>query len=141
MFGLRVSVTALCNIGRAFYFCVLGGWCQGLGFNSPCGWNYFQSHLLSKIILVFKQIVIGYKIGTQLDWKSHKLGSLQVWKYPPWTHNTRAFKPIRKSSWSQLYTEVVNSHQDCRMLQTWSRHLCIAKTRALNPISQPDQYV
>ncbi len=31
-------------------FCVLGSWCQGHGFDSPCGWNYFQLHLISKII-------------------------------------------------------------------------------------------
>ncbi len=29
--------------------CVLGGWCQGGEFDSPCGSNCFLLHLFSKI--------------------------------------------------------------------------------------------
>ncbi len=47
----EISLQIKC-CGRTFYYCVLGGWCQGCEFDSPCGRNSFQSHLFSKIICV-----------------------------------------------------------------------------------------
>ncbi len=39
--------TKCIKCGRAFYFCVLAGWCKGPGFDSPCGEIIF-SHIYSQ---------------------------------------------------------------------------------------------
>ncbi len=63
-----------------YTYIIIGGWCQCCGFNSPCGRNYFQSHLFSKIIynMVVSTIytVICY---LECDMKSG-LSGLFVWR-------------------------------------------------------------